>query len=44
MVEIIIDVFVTTLVIGFWAGLGFVGLALLNTIYAFIMWFIERMR
>ena len=44
MVEVIIDILVTTLVIGFWAGLGFVGLALLNTTYAFIRWFIERMR
>lgn len=44
MVEVIIDVLVTTLVVGFWAGLAFIGLALLNTIYSFIMWFIERMR
>jgi hypothetical protein len=44
MVEIIIDILVTTLVIGFWVGLGFVCLALLNTAYAFIRWFIERMR
>jgi hypothetical protein len=44
MVEIIIDVLVTTLVMGFWVGLGFVCLALLNTIYAFVVWFIEKMK
>ena len=44
MVEIIIELLVTMLVLGFWFGLGFVGLALLNTIYSFIIWFIERMR
>lgn len=44
MVEIIIDVLVTTLLFGFWVGLAFVGLALLNTAYAFIVWFIEKMR
>jgi hypothetical protein len=44
MVEIIIDVLVTTLVMGFWVGLGLVCLALLNTIYAFVVWFIEKMK
>jgi hypothetical protein len=44
MVEIIIDVLVATLVMGFWVGLGFVCLALLNTIYAFVVWFIEKMK
>lgn len=44
MVEILIELFITMLVIGFWVGLGFVCLALLNTIYAFVVWFIEKMK
>lgn len=44
MVEIIIELLVTMLVIGFWVILGLFGLATLNTIYAFVRWFIERMR
>lgn len=44
MVEVIIQIIVMTMVMAFWVGLGFVCLAMLNTVYAFIRWFIERMR
>jgi len=44
MVQLIIDLLVMTLLIGFWILLGLVAVALVGFVYAFVCWFAEKMR